>query len=74
MSFTICSCCFVKSFYFVRCEPVSSCQECLGECAAVAVTARWTVGPAKVAVSIAIGWCVVVNANVISASECRSQS
>ena len=70
----LCSCCFVKSFYFVSCEPVSSCQECLGECAAVAVTARWTVSPAKVAVTIAMGSRGFVNAKVISASECRSQS
>ena len=69
----LCSCCFVKSFYLVRCELVSSCQECVGECAAVAVTARWTVSVAKVAVSIDVGSRVVVNANVISASESWSQ-
>ena len=41
----------------------------MGECAAVAVTARWTVSVAKVAVSIDVGSRFVVNANVISASE-----
>ena len=62
--------CFVKSFYFVWCEAVRSCQECSGEGAAVAVSAWWAVSVAKVAVRIAIGWCVVVNVNVISSSEC----
>ena len=47
--------CFVKSFYFVWCELVSSGQECSGEGAAVAVPARWAVSIAKVAVRIAIG-------------------
>ena len=47
--------CFVKSFYFVWCEVVSSCQECLGEGPAVAVPARWAVGIAKVAVRISVG-------------------
>ena len=63
--------CFVKNFYFVWCEPVSSCQECLGEGAAVAVTARWAVSIAKVAVRIAIGRRVVGNVNVTSTSEWR---
>ena len=57
--------CFVKNFYFVWCELVSSCQECSGEGAAVAVPARWAVSMAKVAVRIA------GNVNVISTSECR---
>ena len=47
--------CFVKSFYFVWCEAVRSCQECLGEGAAVVVSAWWAVSVAKVAVRIAIG-------------------
>ena len=63
--------CFVKSFYFVWCEVVSSCQECLGEGPAVAVPARWAVGIAKVAVRISVGWRVVGNANVISSSKYR---
>ena len=63
--------CFVKNFYFVWCELVSSCQECLGEGAAVAVPARWAVSIAKVAVRIAIGRRVVGNVNVKSFSECR---
>ena len=63
--------CFVKSFYFVWCEPVSSCQECSGEGAAVAVPARWAVSIAKLAVRIAIGRRVVGNVNVESTSECR---
>ena len=62
----------VKGFYFVWSEVVSSCQECLGEGAAVAVPARWTVSMAKVAVWIAIGWRGVGNINVISSAECRS--
>ena len=65
--------CFVKSFYFVWCEViVCSCQECFGEGAAVAVPTRWAVSMAKVAVRIAIGRRVVVNANVMSSSEYRS--
>ena len=44
--------CFVKSFYFVWCEVVCSCQECLGEGAVQAVSARWAVSIAKVAVRI----------------------
>ena len=48
---------------------MSSCQECFGEGAGVAVPVRWTVSIAKVAVSIAVGSRVVENANVISASE-----
>ena len=63
--------CFVKNFYFVWCEAVSSCQECLGEGASVAVPARWAVSMAKVAVRKAIGWCVAGNENVISSSEHR---
>ena len=63
--------CFVKRFYFVWCEVVCSCQECLGEGAVKAVPARWTVSMAKVAVRIAPGWRVVGNVNVISSSECR---
>ena len=63
--------CFVKNFYFVWCELVSSCQECLGEGAAVAVPARWAVSIAKVAVRIAIGRRVVGNVNVTSTSEWR---
>jgi len=60
--------CFVKSFYFVWCESVCSCQECSGEAVAVA----WClVGVAKVAVRIAIGRRVVGNVNVMSTSECR---
>ena len=48
--------CFVKCFYFVWCEvKVCSCQECSGECAAVAVPAWWAVSMAKVALRIAIG-------------------
>ena len=47
--------CFVKGFNFVWCEPVSSCQECFGKGAAVAVPARWAVSMAKVAIRIAIG-------------------
>ena len=62
--------CFVKSFYFVWCELVSSCQECLGE-GAGAVPSRWAVSMAKVAVRIAIGRRVVGNVNVKSSSECR---
>ena len=63
--------CFVKSFYFVWCELASSCQECLGEGAAVAVPARWAVSIAKVAARIAVGRRVAGNVNVISSSECR---
>ena len=63
--------CFVKSFYFVWCEVVWSCQECSGEGAAVAVSSRWAVSMAKVAVRIAIGRRVVGNVNVKSSSECR---
>ena len=63
--------CFVKSFYFVWCEAESSCQECLGEVAVVAVPARWAVSIAKVAKRIAIGRRVVGNVNVISTSKCR---
>ena len=63
--------CFVKNFYFVWCEAVSSCQECLGEGASVAVRARWAVSMAKVAVRIAIGRRVVGNENVTSISEYR---
>ena len=63
--------CFVKSFYFVWCEPVSSCQECSGEGAAIAVSARWAVSTAKVAARIAIERRVVGNVNVTSTSECR---
>ena len=36
------------------CECVSSCQECFGEGAAVAVPARWAVSIFKVAIRIAI--------------------
>ena len=54
--------CFVKSFYFVWSEGGWSCQECSGEGAAVAVSARWAVSVAKVA---------VIRAHVISSSECR---
>ena len=54
--------CFVKSFYFVWCESVCSCQECpVGD-----------VGVAKVAVRIAIGRRVVGNVKVKSSSECRA--
>ena len=63
--------CFVKSFYFVWCEPVSSCQECSGEGATVAVSARWAVSIAQVAVRIAIGRRVAGNVNVIPPSEYR---
>ena len=63
--------CFVKNFYFVWCEPVSSCQECSGEDGAVVVSARWAVSIAKVAVRMAIGRRVVGNVNVMSTSECR---
>ena len=64
--------CFVKCFYFVWCEvKVCSCQECSGECAAVAVPAWWAVSMAKVALRIAIGWRVVGNVNVMSSSEYR---
>ena len=63
--------CFVKSFYFVWCEVGWSCQEWFGEGAAVAVSARWAVSGAKVAVRIAIGRRVVGNVNVKSFSECR---
>ena len=63
--------CFVKNFYFVWCELVSSCQECSCEAAAVAVSARWAVSTAKVAVRIAIGRRVFGNVNVITISECR---
>ena len=64
--------CFVKSFYFVWCEVAWSCQECLGEGAAVAVSAWWAVSVAKVAVArISVGWRVVGNVNVMSFSECR---
>ena len=59
----------VKGFYFVWSERVSSCQECLGEGAAVAVPARWTVSMAKLAIWIAIGWRGVGNVNVMSSSE-----
>ena len=48
---------------------MSSCQECFGEGAGVAVPARWTVSMAKVVVRIGNGSRVIVNANVISASE-----
>ena len=54
--------CFVKSFYFVCSEVGWSCQEWLGEGAAVAVSARWAVSMAKVA---------VIRAHVFSSSECR---
>ena len=64
--------CFVKCFYFVWLEVVCSCHECLGESAAVAVSSRWAVSIAKVAVRIGIGWGVVGQANVISSSECRA--
>ena len=63
--------CFVKSFYFVWCEVVCSCQECSGEVVAVPST-RWAIGVAKVAVRVAIGRRVVGNGNVMSFSECRS--
>ena len=63
--------CFVKSFYFVWCESVCSRQECSGEGAAVAVSSRWAVSIAKVAVRIAIERRVVGNGNVMSSSECR---
>ena len=63
--------CFVKSLYFVWCETGCSSQECLGEGAAVAVSARWAVSVAKVAVRMSIGWRVVVNGNVPSSSEWR---
>ena len=63
--------CFVKNFYFVWCEPVSSCQECSGKGAVEAVPVRWAVSMANVAVRISIGPRVVGNVNVISTSECR---
>ena len=63
--------CFVKCFYFVWSELVWSCQECLGEGAAVAVSSRWAVGMAKVAVRTGCGWGVAGNVNVMSCSECR---
>ena len=64
--------CFVKSFYFVWCELISSCKECVGESAVIAVPARWSVSNAKVAARQYIGWRVIVNEKVISSSECRS--
>ena len=63
--------CFVKCFYFVWSEIVWSCQERLGEGGAVAVSSRWAVGMAKVAVRIGIWWGVVGNVNVMSISKCR---
>ena len=63
--------CFVKSFYFVWCEVISSYQECTGKGAAMAVPARWGVSVAKVAVGSAIGWRVVGNVSVTSSSEWR---
>ena len=54
--------CFVKSFYFVCCEVGWSCQEWFGEGAAVAVSARWAVSVAKVAVR---------RRHVRTSSECR---
>ena len=64
--------CFVKRFYFVWFELVWSCQECFGGGAAVAVSSRWAVSIAKVAVRRGKGWGVVGNVNVISSSECRA--
>ena len=59
----------VKGFYFVWSEAVSSCQECFGEGAAVAVPTRCAVSMAKVAVWIATGWSGVQNLNVMSSTE-----
>ena len=47
--------CFVKSFYFVWCEVVSSCQKCSGEGAAIAVPTRWAVSIAKAAERMSVG-------------------
>ena len=57
--------CFVKRFYFVWSEEPWSCQECSGGGGAVAVSSRWVVSIAKVAVRIGIGWGVVGNEDVI---------
>ena len=64
--------CFVKCFYFAWLEEIWSCQECLGEGGAVAVSSRWAVSIAKVAVRIGIGWGVVRQVNVMPSSECRA--
>ena len=64
--------CFIKCLHFVRLKVLGSCQECLGEGAAIAVPAWCTVGPAKVCVWIYVWWCVVGYVNVVSSSECRS--
>ena len=61
--------CFIESFYFVWCKVIRSCQECLGEGAVIAVSARWTVSPAKAGVWISVGWCLVRYSDVISSSE-----
>ena len=64
--------CFIESFYFVWCKVKRSCQECLGEGAAIAVSARWTVSVAKVCVGITVGWGLVGYVDVMSCSECGS--
>ena len=61
---------FVKSFYFVWCEVVRSCQKCSGEGAVLVVPARWAVCPAKVAVRLFIGRRVTGDVNVMAITEC----
>ena len=61
---------FVKGFNCVWCELVSSCQECSCKAAGETVSAWWAVSMAKVAIRIAIGWCVAFYVNVVSSSEC----
>ena len=46
-----------------------SCQECFGEGAPKAVSARWTVSVAKVWVGISVGWCLVGYVDVTSSES-----
>ena len=69
---TFASSSFIKYFNFIWLKIEASCQEWLGEGAAITVARWWTVGVSKLWVRIGVGRGVTGNVNIVSVTKCRS--